>query len=702
MADPSGIQVQFGPFDQNGNPITSQPGPWAKYAASASASGAQVGASSAAAGPWQKYAAAAPAERPNAMGGQEFDARFGGRAPVSTGEALGTGMAQGLTMNFADELGGALEGLAYKLHGKGTFAQGYDAGVNALRTKEADAEAQHPVASTVGQIAGALPMVALPLGDAAEGANLAARVGRGFLQGAGYGAVSGAGGAQGGVGQRALGAGEGALAGGITGAALPVASDVATGIAKPFVNAIKARVNPEGFAAQKVADTLARDKLTPDQAAGRMARASSYGNNLSVADVAGDNTHNLLRATTNVAGPAAKSVRTKVNVAQMAQGGRIKSAIGDYLADPGAYQATKEGIIADRSSAAAPYYKAAEARPIPYTANLENILNTPAGKAALASAKVNSLNRREPWAQWFASIDDNGNILDARRVPDTRALDEVQRTLRTMVEDAKKPADGSPFGRPMATPRSIAIQSVRDDLLKEMDRANPAFAKARSVGLDNIQADEAIEFGRNSLSEDPRVVAKQMAKYNDGQRQLAQIGAAEALRAKIEKAGFSADVIKRIFNSREQIAGLKALFADKPGAVTSLQHFMLNEARKVRTRAAVTGNSTTAKQLANMAEAGQAGEAVSTAGHLARGNVIPLVVNALRRVGGLTPQVADHIARMLMTAEPARARSIVDAVRRIEQAKITGEQRSAAIRGLLTRFAGSQEGTALAGTQRAQ
>jgi hypothetical protein len=685
MANASDIQVQFGPFDASGNPLPA--GPWQKYAGAGKPS-----TTNGAPGPWSKYAASSPA---NAMSPNDFDARFNGRPDISIPDTIATQMAQGLTASFSDELGGLLEGLAYRLHGKGSFGEGYNVGVNRIRGQDADAQTQHPVISTAAQIAGALPMVALPVGDAAEGASLAARIGRGMMQGGAYGGVAGAGGAQGGPEQRAVGAGEGALAGAATGGAIPVATEAVSTVARPVVNAIRARVNPESFAAQKVTETLAKDKMTADQAAWQLASGSSYGNNLALADIAGDNSRNLLRTTTNIPGPAADRVRTQVNVAQMAQGGRIKKALGWYLADPDSYQAAKEAIIADRASAAKPYYDAAWERPVPYTQGLESLLQTPAGKSALAVAKTNSLNRREPWAQWFASIDDNGNILDARRVPDMRALDEVKRVLDRQVEAAKTPADGSPFAKARHNAQSLAVQSVRDDLLGFLDRHNPAYAKARSVAMDNIQADEALEFGRNALTEDPRVIAKKMAGYNPGQRQLAKMGAAEAIRQKIDAAGFSQDVVKRIFNTRSQIAGLKALFADDPGAVNGFQNFLLNEARRVRTRAAVNGNSTTVKQLANMQEAGQIGESIATVGHVAHGNFIPLIVNALKRLGGLTPQVADHIARMLMTGDPNRVQSIVAAVRRIEQAKITSDQRNAALRGLLTRFAGVQEGRAL-------
>lgn len=607
-------------------------------------------------------------------------------------------VAQGLTFGFGDELAGLVGGVKAMTRG-GNFGQGYN---DEVARERADLEAErrrHPVASTLAELAGSLPSVALPVGEAAQGAGLLAKMGRAALGGAAYGGVYGAGASDSDLIDRAKAAAFGAAAGGVTGAALPVAAAVVRTVAKPVINAVAARIDPGGFAATKVAERIAAQGRTVDQVANRIDRARGQGQNISVAEAGGDSVRDLARTAVNIPGPARNRITAKVNIAQMSQGDRLKTAVADLFADPNAYQATKEGIIADRASAAQPYYRAAYARPIPYTNHLEEALNTPAGKAALAGAKQNSLNRREPWAQWFASIDDQGNIIDKRRVPDTRALDEVQRTLRGMVEDAKAQPDGSPFAKARATPKSIAIQSVRDDLLKEMDAANPAFAKARAVALDNIQADEALEFGRNALGTDSRVVAKTMAKYSDGQRQLARIGAAEALRAKIDKAGFTNNAVLRIFNSREQINGLKALFGNTE-EFNRFRGMIFNEARKVKTRAAVTGNSTTARQLADMNDAGQMGDTVRTVGHLAAGNPLTAaahaVVAGLRRLGGLTPQVADHIGRLVMTSDPSKVRGIVTAIRNIEQARLTADQRASAIRGVLTRFMADQEGRQLA------
>lgn len=623
--------------------------------------------------------------------------------------SLADAAAQGFTFGTNDELSGVIGGVLAMTRGK-TFDEGYDLGTGIARRNLAAVRRRHPVASTLAELAGGVGGVApaiLAAPEAAAGGSLLALAGRGTLAGAGAGAVYGAASAdsEGGNGaladlanpERVTGAVTGAALGGATGGAFPVASAAVRGVARPAIDAVRARINPQGFAAEKVAERLASGNKSAGEAANRMARAASEGQRLSLADVGGGDVQSLARTAVNVPGPARNRITAKANLAQLSQGNRLKRAVGDLFADPEAYQATKEGIIAARASAAKPLYERAYAQPVPYTFDLENVLNTPAGKAALAGAKVNSANRREPWAQWFASIDDAGNVIDKRRVPDTRALDEVKRTLDRMVEEAKAPADGSPFAKARATPKSIAIQTVRDDLVKFIDKHNPAYAQARKAALDNIQADEALEFGRNALNTDLRVVAKKMAEFNDGQRELARIGSAEALRKKIDTAGFTHDAVRRIFNSRDQVKVLKALFGDT-AEFNRFRSFIFNEARRTKTRTAVVGNSTTARQLADMQEAGQLSETAGAVTQAARGDLIGSAVSALqsglRRLGGLTPQVADEIGKMLMTTDPAKVRQVLGQVRAIERARGNAENRRAAIRSVLTRFAGAQEGRA--------
>lgn len=614
---------------------------------------------------------------------------------------------QGLTLGTADEIWGLIGGVQSALSGQ-SFGEGYQANTKGVRENLENYQKRHPYLSAVAEVAGSIPTALVPLGAAARGAGLFSKMGRGATAGAGYGAAYGAGAADDGVANRLSGAAVGASTGATLGAALPVAGAGARLLGKPVADAIVARMNPAGYAARKIVERL-EPRGGVEQAANRIGAAAQQGQSMSLADVGGRGVQKLARTVANVPGAGGDRIATKANLSAMSQGDRLKRMVSDVFQAPeGAYQAAKTSVMDARSSAAAPHYARAYASPVPFTFDLEALLQTPAGRAGLSAAKKNSANRREPWAQWFANIADDGSIIDLKRVPDTRALDETKRVLDNMVEAAKRPADGSPFAKAKATPESIAIQSVRDDLVNFLDRENPAYAKARSVALDNIQADDALEFGRNALNTDSRVIAQKMGAptgygrdrvFNEGQRELARIGLADAIREKIDKAGLTHNGILKFFATREQAARLKPFFKT-PEEYSRFRSQIFNEARKRKTVDAVRGNSTTASQLADMQEAGQMGETVSALRHVASGHPVTAAIQALtsgiRRVGGLTPKVADNIARMLVTSDPQTVRQILGTVRQIETKIANKQARQARVRSFLTELTAGQAGRALA------
>ncbi len=614
---------------------------------------------------------------------------------------------QGLTLGFSDELVGLIGGVSNAMHGK-SFGEGYSKYSDAARANLENYHKRHPWLSTAAEVAGSLPTALVPMGTAARGATLLAKMGWGALAGAGVGGLYGAGAADDGVANRLVGAGAGAGTGALLGATVPAVTTAAKVVGKPIIDAALARFKPGAYAAQKIAERAA-PRGGVDAIANRIERAAQAGQNMSVVDVGGRGVQRLARTLANAPGGAGDRIAAKNNISAMAQGDRLKRAVSDVFDAPeGAYQAAKATVMDARSNAAKPFYDEAYATPIPYTFDLEKVLQTPAGKAGLAAAKQNSANRREPWAQWFASVDDAGNIIDKRRVPDTRALDEVQRVIRRMTEEAKAPADGSPFAKAKATPKSDAIGSVHRDLLNIMDEHNPAFAKARSVGMDNIQADEALEFGRNALNTDSRVIAQRMGDagaygrdrvLSDGQKELARIGLAEAIRDKIDKAGMTHDALRKFFATTEQRARLRPFFSSQKDYF-DFSRQMINEARKRKAIDMVRGNSTTAAQLADMADADQMGHVAQAGSEIAKGNFVKagtqLLVRGIRRLGGLTPEVANRMATMLTTSDPMTVRAIIGTLKQIEASTQNATFRKARIRAFLTEMVAGQAGHLLA------
>lgn len=152
-------------------------------------------------------------------------------------EALARGGEQGLTFGFGDELNGGLTALnAYMENEKN--AKGESSKLADLYKKYRDlsrqqfeaADKAHPIASTIGNIAGAAAPILFTggTGALAEGANLGTRIAEGAKAGLGYGGIYGLGSSnadltQGDVSGAAKDVGKGAFMGGLTGGALPIA-----------------------------------------------------------------------------------------------------------------------------------------------------------------------------------------------------------------------------------------------------------------------------------------------------------------------------------------------------------------------------------------------------------------------------------------------------------------------------------------------
>lgn len=149
----------------------------------------------------------------------EFDRRVSGQPEPpkpSDLESLGRGALDMATFGFDDEIGSGLR------TGFG-FLGDYGKAVQEARDLKARAQQTNPIAYGTGQIAGAIPSAFIPLGAAARGAGLAAKMGRGALTGAAMGGVYGAGAADE---NKMEGAKQGAIAGGVLGGALPAVGNV--------------------------------------------------------------------------------------------------------------------------------------------------------------------------------------------------------------------------------------------------------------------------------------------------------------------------------------------------------------------------------------------------------------------------------------------------------------------------------------------
>lgn len=132
---------------------------------------------------------------------------------------------QGTTFGFADELRGAVQGGLAAAQG-GDFGSVYNQTVDESRNALQHERNVNPIGSVAAEVAGAIP-TGMGLGGqlAGKGATLGMRALSGAGVGLGQGAAYGFGSNDGNMGDRAKGAGLGALAGGVVGGTIPIVSN---------------------------------------------------------------------------------------------------------------------------------------------------------------------------------------------------------------------------------------------------------------------------------------------------------------------------------------------------------------------------------------------------------------------------------------------------------------------------------------------
>lgn len=596
------------------------------------------------------------------------------------------GLDSGIFYNFDDEI---QAGMMVPVKALGRFVRGEEIDIGGIYTelqrqfdqRKKNRREDYPISSftgeAVGSLAGAGGLARAGLLASAKlpaAAGLGARTVAGIKDAAVAGAAFGAGSGTD-LESRAQNALSTGLFGAAVGGAVPVVGSFARGVATPITNAIRARVNPSGFASAKVAERIAKDGTTIDQVSRRI------GDGMNIADVAGENTRGLLRTTSNVSSAARNRNMTTLTLRQFGQGDRIKTAVADTFADPNGYLTAKDKLAEAAKQIASPLYDRAYANPVPFTRELEKILRTPAGNDALRRAVRIAKNEQAPFQQWFMNIADDGSVT-IKRVPDMRAWDYIKRGMDDVIDGQTDSLTGkvSNAGR--------AVVGLKKRLLGLLDDANPDYKVARRAYGGIAQIEEALEFGRKAHRMSPEAIKRQVADMSVSEKEAARIGMAEYLRRQVDDAGFTHNAIQRVMGSRSKYQRLRNLF-DTSAQFKEFRKTIFNEARKQRTFNAVRGNSTTAQQLADMQDAGQLSEVAGASVDVARGN-IGGIVNRIgsflaQRAGGLTDEVSDEVSRRLLSMDRTTLTGVLRDLTRIEQSAVAGDERRRLIEAAISR-----------------
>lgn len=485
-----------------------------------------------------------------------------------------------------------------------------------------------------------------------------------------YGALTGAVETDGDVQDKAIGAAQQGGMGLAAGAVAPTfvrgaeafaraTGKLANAVATPFRSAAA----PEAEAARRINAALARDGVM--DAAGDLARMQSQGAPAVIGDVGGETTRALARSAANLS-PEGRQALTEATGDRFAgQGDRITEllrGLGPSSAGKTLEELQQAARLANRPAYARAYMQGGAGL---WSDELAGLAQAPAVQDAIRSVIKTGANKTvadgmPPIRNPFVT-DAAGNLTLARQAdgsiarPNLQFWDYVSRELRGRAGEAARAGNKDLAGD---------FTNLRRQILNRLDEAVPAFRQARSGAAQAFQAEDALEAGQkfvlSRMANDE--ARKALAKMSPQERELFAEGFRSDLIAKIRETGDGRDVVKAIFGNpaaRERVS-----IALGPQQAATLEAALATETAMMRLQAAIGGNSSTARQLAEMAMAGAPATALGgVTGYYQGGSpgavAGAIAANAIRRGRmKLDAGLAQQIAKMLASDDIAQLRRV--------------------------------------------
>ncbi len=628
-------------------------------------------------------------------------------------DASARGAAHGLTANFGDEIRGLVEAsganpddpasLAKLISGALKYWSGdteakkrYDEAVARERELTKTAEEQHPIASLAGNVAGA---IALPIGAAGQAATLPGRMAAGAGVGAALGGAAGVGegiGAADSISRGLVGTATGGAIGGVAPAAIEGVVRGARAAATPIANTIRGIRNPDDEAARRVALSLQRDMQADPNAVGRLtpaefAASAQSGGPATIMDIGGEKTRALARSAANTSPEGRAAMGRAINDRFEGQGERVTGWLRNTFHFPDAAAQADALENVGRTVNRANYARAMREgdREI-FSPELDRLMGSPAVVDAMRRASTSGKDRaitQGLGAMRQGVTVENGVVTFTRgrngapTYPNLAFWDATKKELDDAANAAARSGRNGEAG---------VLRDLARTLRGELDVHVPSYQQARAGAAHFFDAENALEagqnfVGKNMTSADAR---RALAQMTPQERQLFQDGFVSRFIETLNQVGDRRSILNKIGES--PAAREKLNIAIGRQRAEELEAGLRVEGIMDLARNAVQGNSTTARQLA---ELGLAGGAYGFSG----GGVNPftdpgavvnaaLVYGAARGRNVINERLSRRVAEMLISNNPqtllrgirtvARNQTLFNSLRAADRglARVGGEQ----------------------------
>ncbi len=542
--------------------------------------------------------------------------------------------------------------------------ESYDDNLKQAQAITDESQRAHPVANTVGQVAGAVGSM-IPAGSTAIGARALGMTGPTFLGRLGMSAGSNAliagadSAARGGdakdvVNSTAIGGGIGAAIP-VVGAGINAAVRGAGNVLGPRLSAV---FSPAQEAERRVGTAVARDAAA--NPAGVMSAADesvAQAANIPVvnADRGGEVTRALARSAANQSPEARAAIEKTASDRFGAQSQRavdfVKKVTGGAVDDLG-YQQNLTNLA---RAANRPAYAAAEAAPEAqsmFSPRMQELMQSPTFRKAVDQVPTRSADRGavegfkeigNPFTQnsqgaYVLKQNADGTLVS----PSLKFWDQVQRNLRSEMDKAYRAGDKQ---------TGSEIKGLRDALVGDLDTTVPAFGAARKGAAAFFGAEDALDAGKQFVNQ-PRSIPEAkaaFAKFKQPEKDAFATGYASELIDKIKASGDRTNVINSVFKSQASRESLELALG--PERARQIEAYVRVEDLVDKLRGSM-GNSTTARQLVELGIGAGGGYGVTGDWKGAIGGAA--LMKGARYVGERADaKVMENIAKLLTQDNPS-------------------------------------------------
>jgi hypothetical protein len=571
---------------------------------------------------------------------------------------FGDALAQGLTFGFSDELyGGVTAPVRMAIDraqgGKMTLGEAYGKGRDFVRGQVAAYRDDNPGKAAAGEFVGGMMTAGGVGAKAAQGAaTLGQQALRGAAAGAAYGGAYGFGSGEGGFVERAKDAAASAALGGAIGAAAPV---VATGVARGFGAAKNIvtggpKKNVSQAAAERVAKALSDDGVDLRKLAQSLQKGETVFDRATRENA--PNLTGLAGSAYRAPGPGrAMTEQFFENRADDMAGAVSKAAQKGLKGAQGeTYYATLESLRNARKAKAEPLYQQAQRVGRIASKRLNEFMRRPVFQEAMerAAREADDMGRTLP--NVIKRDPATGRFFSSPEGLDTEAVQFIKEGLDGKIDAAMREA---PWGR-AHTSESRRLSIIKDAFLKEVDKANPAYAAARQAWAGETANMRAMELGRSLLSgrRDVELFADDIAKMSGSEKEFFRAGVARAIYDKLQTTPDGLDAANRMIRTPAMRSKLRLAFPDQ----RSFDRFLSSvegESRVFRSGTKIMrGSQTAGREVDDAVQSMQYSRQIA-AGVLdvMQGNPQNIAWRVLNRVGdraaGMNPQIAEEVSKIL-------------------------------------------------------